>query len=44
MLLKAEEEENVEYRAFAEGLCGLCPEGRATAEPAREFKSPPRCQ
>jgi len=37
MLLKAEEETKAEYRAFAAGLCGLCPEVRAAAELAREF-------
>jgi transposase len=37
MLLKAEEEPKAEYRAFAEDLCGLCPEVRVAAELAREF-------
>lgn len=27
MLLKAEGETKAEYRAFTEGLCGLCPDG-----------------
>lgn len=37
MLLQAEVEPKAEYRAFAESLCGLCPEVRAAAELAREF-------
>lgn len=37
MLLKAEEEEKTEHRAFAESLCNLCPEVAATAGLAREF-------
>jgi transposase len=37
MLLKAGEEMKAEHRAFAEGLCGLCPEVATAARLAREF-------
>lgn len=37
MLLKAEEEPKAEHRAFAESLCGLCPEVAAAARLAQEF-------
>jgi transposase len=37
MLLKAEEEEKAEHRAFAESLCELCPDVGTAAELAREF-------